>query len=267
MINPLSIADLLDNRKLTVIIENLMNLTDNPIGIFDLEHHLILGQVIATAAPEYPIKTQQNIIGWVKGEKVAQVFAQLLTYLANQQMLVFFDDLTQIPNRRYFDLYFQQEWLRSQRENLFLSLLLCDLDHFKFYNDHYGHQTGDLCLQQVAQALNTVVKRSSDLLFRYGGEEFAIILPNTNSKGAQIVAQQLVSAISQLKISHPTSLVDAYLTISMGVATVIPREELNKEDLLKAADIALYQAKEKGRNGYYFQIVEPLDHNETEIEE
>ena len=255
MPNPLALSDLLKNLKLLAILENLTRVTDNPVSVLDLEKNLILGQTFGTSSQEYPIMRQQEIIGWVKGQQAAQVLAQLLTHLANQQILILFDDLTQIPNRRYFNLYIHQEWLRSQRENRPLSLLLCDLDDFKFYNDYYGHQKGDLCLQQVAQVLSSSLQRPADLLFRYGGEEFAIVLPNTDLDGAQAVAQHLISSVLQSKISHPASSVEAYLTISLGVTTVIPGKGLRIEDLIKAADIALYQAKETGRNRYCTQEI------------
>lgn len=255
MPNPLSLSDLLKNLKLLAIVENLTFSMDSPVSVSDLEKNVILGQTPETSSQEYPIMCQQETIGWVNGKQAAQVLAQLLTYLANQQILILFDDLTQIPNRRYFNLYIYQEWLRSQRENRPLSLLLCDLDDFKFYNDYYGHQKGDLCLQQVAQVLSSGLQRPADSLFRYGGEEFAIVLPNTDLDGAQAVARHLIFSVLQSKISHTASSVEAYLTISLGVATVIPKKGLRIEDLIKAADVALYRAKETGRNRYCTQEI------------
>ena len=257
MLNCISLSDLLKNQQLSAIIENLISLMDSSVSILDIDHNLILGETIETKSTEYPITFQLQTIGWVRGEAESQVLAQLLTYLANQQRLVFFDDLTQIPNRRYFSLYLEQQWLRSRREHLPLSLLLCDIDYFKFYNDYFGHPRGDICLQQVAQVLSGVLKRPSDLLFRYGGEEFAIILPNTEQHGAETVAQELLLSVPQLEMANPTSPLDSFLTISIGVTTVIPQNGLRKEDLLEAADVALYQAKETGRNGYCVQRILP----------
>ncbi len=158
------------------------------------------------------------------------------------------DGLTQVANRRRFDDYFLQEWRRSMREEQWLSLILCDVDYFKFYNDHYGHLAGDDCLQRVAQTMNDQVQRPADLVARYGGEEFVLLLPNTPSKGAQQVALNLQSRIQSLRLPHAQSKVKPYVTMSLGVASVIPRANLSPEDLISAADQALYQAKHQGRD-------------------
>lgn len=158
------------------------------------------------------------------------------------------DGLTQVANRRRFDTYFLQEWRRSMREEQCLSLVLCDVDYFKLYNDHYGHLAGDDCLQRVAQTMNDQVQRPADLLARYGGEEFVVLLPNTPSGGAQQVALNLQSRIQSLRLPHAQSKVKPYVTMSLGVASVIPRANLSPEDLISAADQALYQAKHQGRD-------------------
>lgn len=158
------------------------------------------------------------------------------------------DGLTQVANRRRFDNYFLQEWRRSMREEQWLSLVLCDVDYFKAYNDHYGHLAGDDCLQRVAQTMNDHVQRPADLVARYGGEEFVVLLPNTHSKGAQQVALNLQSRIQSLRLPHAQSKVKPYVTMSLGVASVIPRANLLPEDLISAADQALYQAKHQGRD-------------------
>ena len=159
------------------------------------------------------------------------------------------DSLTLIANRRMFDEVLEQEWKRMQRQEFPLSLLMCDVDYFKFYNDTYGHQAGDECLQNVASALSKAVQRSGDLVARYGGEEFAVILPNTNDLEAKKLAEKIVNAISDLKMPHSTSKASPYVTLSVGVASMTPKS--NEEEpatLISLADKALYQAKENGRN-------------------
>ncbi|NEP46964.1 MAG: GGDEF domain-containing protein, partial [Okeania sp. SIO2H7] len=144
--------------------------------------------------------------------------------------------------------YLQQEWGRMAEEKQPLSLILCDVDYFKFYNDTYGHQTGDECLQKVAQSLRRSVRYPGDLVARYGGEEFAIILPNTVAKDAVKVAEKIQCELYKLKIDHRTSSVSQYVTLSMGVASVVPRSELSPAHSIAAADEALYEAKKQGRD-------------------
>jgi diguanylate cyclase (GGDEF)-like protein/PAS domain S-box-containing protein len=164
------------------------------------------------------------------------------------QRLALLDGLTQIANRRYFDDYLQKEWQRLTREQAHLSLLLCDVDEFKLYNDLYGHPAGDRCLQAIAQALLRASRRPADLVARYGGEEFAIILPKTGSTGAMKVAEKIQLEIRNLKIPHPQSGSGDYVTLSLGISTVVPNINQIPEDLIEAADQALYQAKDRGRN-------------------
>jgi diguanylate cyclase (GGDEF)-like protein/PAS domain S-box-containing protein len=158
------------------------------------------------------------------------------------------DGLTQVANRRRFDSYLMQEWQRLARTLQPLSLILCDVDYFKRYNDHYGHQAGDLCLQMIAQAMDKVAKRPADLVARYGGEEFAILLSQTDRAGAEQVAEALQWALQSLAIPHDTSQVSQYVTISVGIATMLPLQHQLPEELIKRADQALYLAKEQGRD-------------------
>ena len=187
---------------------------------------------------------------------VAIVQAKLYQQLekANQELeqLSIVDGLTRIANRRKFDQYTAAEWKRLTREQSPLSLILCDIDYFKLYNDTYGHQSGDRCLQKVAEAISRVIQRPADLVARYGGEEFAIVLPNTPLKGAVYLAQQVRWRIQALKIPHIASPVDLYLTLSLGVSCCIPHHNLDLGKLIAAADRGLYRAKELGRN----QVVE-----------
>lgn len=169
---------------------------------------------------------------------------------ANQELsrLVNLDGLTQVANRRRFDYYLAREWQRHLREQQPLALILMDIDYFKRYNDHYGHQRGDDCLIQVAQAIAKIPKRPTDLVARYGGEEFVAILPNTNAEGALIVAESIRMAIAAIAIPHPKSEVNPYLTLSLGVTSLIPSLDMRLEDLIANADRALYLAKNQGRD-------------------
>ncbi|VEP13591.1 Diguanylate cyclase with PAS/PAC and GAF sensors (fragment) [Hyella patelloides LEGE 07179] len=168
----------------------------------------------------------------------------------NKQLteLTIIDSLTGIANRRKFDEYLESEWKRLAREKFPLSLILCDIDHFKLYNDTYGHQAGDLCLRKVAQAVKKTVKRPADLTARYGGEELAIVLPNTTPEGAAKVAKNICRQIQALHIPHINSSTDMYITLSLGVAGCIPKHDSSAEDLIAKADSNLYQAKKAGRN-------------------
>ncbi|MDY7004534.1 MAG: PAS domain S-box protein [Cyanobacteriota bacterium] len=180
--------------------------------------------------------------------KQSQLYQQLQN--ANQELykLATLDGLTKIANRRSFDEYLEQEWLRLGREKKPLSLIMCDIDFFKKYNDTYGHQQGDECLQQVAKAISKVVKRPTDLVARYGGEEFAIILSNTNLEGAIHLANIVQQEVYKLQIPHRNSPIYKQVTLSLGVSSIIPFPEATYQSLIAGADRALYQAKEKGRN-------------------
>ncbi|MBF0376698.1 MAG: diguanylate cyclase [Desulfamplus sp.] len=158
------------------------------------------------------------------------------------------DSLTGISNRMHFDHKLIQEWKRMQRDNLPLSLIMCDVDFFKKYNDHYGHQAGDRCLQRVASIIDINSKRPADLAARYGGEEFAVILPDTNAVGALEVAEKIRSEVQRYEIPHAESTVSPFVSLSLGVSTVIPSQEVTPEELIASADAALYKAKENGRN-------------------
>lgn len=174
--------------------------------------------------------------------------------VANQELqrLVTIDGLTQVANRRRFEEYFTQEWQRMAREQLAISLILGDVDFFKFYNDTYGHQAGDRCLQTVANTIRNTVKRPADLVARYGGEEFAVILPKTDTEGAIMLAETICSVIRKLAIPHSSSQVSPYVTISAGVSTTIPKPGSDLQQMIEIADQALYQAKSDGRDRVKF---------------
>lgn len=158
------------------------------------------------------------------------------------------DSLTGLANRRQFEEVLDIDWLQCIREQQPLSLIMLDIDFFKQYNDHYGHRAGDSCLQQVAKALRNLVTRPYDLVARYGGEEFVIILPSTDLEGAIHVAQKMVQGISDLGIEHQASAISNTLSISAGLACIIPSANLQTEILIQTADQELYRAKRKGRN-------------------
>lgn len=166
----------------------------------------------------------------------------------NLQRIVNYDRLTQIANHHKFEEYLQQEWERLATEQSPLSLILCDLDFFKRYNDNYGYQAGDACLKKVAQVMTKGVKKPTYLVARYGGEEFAVILPDTNETMAMRIAEEIRSQVKALAIHHQASLVDSRVTLSVGVASTIPSYDLTPALLIKAADEALYQAKRSGRD-------------------
>jgi diguanylate cyclase (GGDEF)-like protein len=173
---------------------------------------------------------------------------QLAVVVQELRRLVSIDGLTQVANRRCLDEYLEQECKRSQREQIPLSLVLCDIDFFKNYNDNYGHQEGDRCLQEIAQAICKSTNRPADLVARYGGEEFAIILPNTDAEGAMNVAIQATEIVRSLQLPHNHSKVANHMTISCGVSTLMPSQGFEVIHLLKSADRALYLAKAEGRN-------------------
>ena len=164
------------------------------------------------------------------------------------EKLVNVDGLTQIANRRCFDDRLRSEWQRLSREQQLMSLLLLDIDYFKRYNDCYGHQVGDDCLKTIAQALKKTLCRSADLVARYGGEEFVAILPNTDLDGAIIVAEQIRRAIANLEIPHQNSEISDMVTVSIGVTSLIPSPDQKPSTLIKQADVALYCAKQQGRD-------------------
>lgn len=172
---------------------------------------------------------------------------------ANQELqkLALSDGLTRLANRRRFDEHLSDEWQRLARDRQPLSLILCDLDHFKRYNDTFGHPAGDRCLIRVARALLNAPQRPADLVARYGGEEFAVILPNTDTHGAWRIAQKIHKNIRALKIEHAPDNEEKYVTVTMGVSTVLPGHKSTAQMLIQASDLALYHAKQQGRNRTY----------------
>lgn len=164
------------------------------------------------------------------------------------QRLSYMDGLTGVANRRQFEKTLNLEWRRLAREKGPLAIIMADIDFFKAYNDTYGHQKGDACLQQIAAGIRQALKRPADFVARYGGEEFVVILPGTDKKGALGLAETLRAAIESLNIPHATSRVSGNVTLSLGIAAAIPAKSASPAELIAAADRALYQAKKEGRN-------------------
>ncbi|MPW36066.1 diguanylate cyclase [Vibrio sp. B1Z05] len=173
---------------------------------------------------------------------------QLEEILSKVKRLSMTDSLTNIANRLKFDSVSDIEWRRMKRERKPMSIIMCDVDFFKQYNDHYGHIKGDESLVLVAKALNETLSRPADLVARFGGEEFVLLLPNTEIEGATHIAETALNKILSLKITHPNSEVCPYLTASFGIASMVPSVENSILQLISDADKALYQAKQKGRN-------------------
>ncbi|WP_170861274.1 diguanylate cyclase [Geitlerinema sp. PCC 9228] len=213
-----------------------------------------VGYLICTHVNRWLWRTEDRELLQSIADQLAIAIQQATLYQqledANQELhrLASIDSLTQVFNRRSFDERINQELWRLVREKAPLSLILIDIDRFKAYNDTYGHPTGDTCLQKVAQAINKAVQRPADLVARYGGEEFGVLLPHTDAEGAVVVAERVRSEVRHLQIEHVKSPIDQRLTVSIGVATIIPKLESTAESLIQQADWALYEAKNAGRD-------------------
>jgi diguanylate cyclase (GGDEF)-like protein len=182
-------------------------------------------------------------------EQLLEVTRQLEAANLKLHALAAADGLTGLANRRHLDEQLDREWRRAHREDNAISVIMIDVDHFKAFNDTYGHQHGDDCLRRVAGALGQGARRPGDLAARYGGEEFAVVLPTTPSEGARLVAAGIKNAIAALGIEHSNSSAANHVTASLGVATAFPKQFASDQAaLLKLADQALYEAKHRGRN-------------------
>lgn len=156
--------------------------------------------------------------------------------------------MAELPNRRKFDEHFSMTWHYNLRDQSPLSIIMIDIDNFKAFNDHYGHQVGDECIKHVAHSFSVCIKRKIDIIARYGGEEFICVLPNTTNSDAVVLAEALRKGVLDLKIPHDFSDANPYVTISLGVSTIIPQYDMRPQELIVDADRALYQAKREGRN-------------------
>ncbi len=220
-------------RDIPVIFVTVRNSTE------DEEYGFNLGAVDYISKPFQPTVVRVR----VRNHMNLKIKAEMLEKLSLR------DGLTNIPNRRSFDKELQREWSHAMRGGHPLPVLMIDIDHFKQYNDNYGHGAGDECLKRVAETMNRKPRRPLDFIARYGGEEFVALLPDTDATGALQVAEQLRAAVAEANIPHAHSDTAPMVTISIGVATHSQKTpKTSMEELLTAADLALYQAKEKGRN-------------------
>ena len=220
-------------------------------GVFTEEREEVIRLLAAQAAvaiENASLYEQVQEYSHTLEQKVAERTAKLEQVNQELQGLVDRDGLTGVANRRRGDNYLNMVWARLRRDKLPLSVIMLDVDHFKAYNDNYGHQAGDECLMAIAATLSEQMQRPTDLVARYGGEEFVMILPDTDANGAIVVAEKVREAVLSLQIEHSHSTVGPLVTISAGIATVLPQTETGLELLIREADIALYRAKRMGRN-------------------
>lgn len=201
-----------------------------------------LGRVELRARVRAALKLRREMVQRMARERELERLARTMERMSNQ------DGLTGIANRRCFDDMLVKEWVRCGRDDVQISLLMIDIDHFKHYNDALGHVDGDTCLCTVAHCIQQTVSRPGDLVTRYGGEEFAVILPNTDYQGALTVAHKIHANIAKSDIAHPNSNVSCSITVSIGLAAGLPSTHNTPEHLLHTADRALYDAKLSGRN-------------------
>ena len=215
------------------------------------EEGILAGGDAYLAKPIEPLRLQLQIKAmeriYMMRQKLKDAQKDLLVVNEKYRRLSLFDELTGLANRRNFDKTLEREFKLAKRDKKPLSVILCDIDFFKNYNDTYGHQAGDDCLAKVAKALDDVVSRPTDLACRYGGEEFTFILPNTDLKRAQQLAEKVRELVSDLKVIHEGSTISPYISLSLGVATYNGQFS-DGEEITKQADVALYQAKDNGRN-------------------
>ena len=216
--------------------------------------HGFVGEIYTAISARKEVEVELTTLNSTLQDEIQhrQVIEENLQKLNEQlQALANSDGLTQVPNRRSFDEYLDREWRRMAREKLPISLIIFDVDCFKQFNDHYGHQAGDHCLIQIAKASQSAIQRPADFLARYGGEEFVAVLPNTQLEGAKVVAENLRNAILSLKIPHEFSAASSSVTVSLGIATEIPMPNTHHSELIQKADDALYLAKNNGRDRFY----------------
>ncbi|MDP5214670.1 diguanylate cyclase [Pseudoalteromonas tunicata] len=213
------------------------------ISADDEKYGLDLGAVDYISKPFHPAIVQARVKNVLREQRNKKLL----------EKLALVDSLTEIYNRRFYELDIRKVWNGCKRENKAISLALLDIDYFKSYNDEYGHLSGDEALRLVAKHIKNQLKRPHDIISRYGGEEFVIVLPDTNADDAKRILTDICQSIEQLKIPHESSVISHYVTISIGGATMIPKHEASHEELVKIVDEYLYQAKAQGRNRVCWQ--------------
>lgn len=222
---------------------------------FDYTQQQLWGLLIAHHCSQ-PRKWQSSEIEFIErlaGQlsiaiQQSELYQKLVTVNQKLVELANFDSLTKVANRRVFEEYINKEWQRMLREKSPITLILCDVDYFKRYNDTYGHPAGDRCLQAIANVIKAEVKAPGDLVARYGGEEFVVILPRADAQSGFYIAESIRKQLLDLKLVNAGSQISKFVTMSLGVASTIPLTDSSWEKLIKIADEALYQAKEEGRN-------------------
>lgn len=226
------------------------------LALMTAPHRQQVDDVITIPVDQTELLLRVESLLWARGQslKLSALLAQ--EQLREQQLetdnqilhrMATQDGLTGIANRRAFDEKLAYEWKLGYREQTSLAVVLCDVDYFKAYNDTYGHIAGDQCLREIAGVLNTAIHRPADLASRYGGEEFALILPKTDLEGALHLLNRIRSTLRACAITHPKS-ISPYVSLSFGLVSVIPDLQWQPEALLRAVDAALYQAKTEGRD-------------------
>lgn len=237
------------NRELLAL-ENELNLWTPVIFLSSVMDEDMLAQGIIAGGDDFLHKPVSEVILLAKVRAMLRIVGmQRDIHAAHRRLkqIATLDGLTCIPNRRYFDDSLATEWKRCQRTGSPLSLILIDIDYFKQFNDAYGHQAGDQCLKAIATALNESLFRVEDSVSRYGGEEFAAILPGTDARGALAVAERMRASSRELRIPHKHG-IDGLISCSLGIASIRPDLAKTAEGLLQAADRSLYEAKHSGRN-------------------
>jgi diguanylate cyclase (GGDEF)-like protein len=205
----------------------------------------------ARSAQGYVAVARVDVSDWVQKERDLE---SRVRQLARDSAT---DGLTGLANRRHFDVVVSEEWHRAARSQTPLSLLMVDIDHFKKYNDHYGHLAGDHCLQQVAEVLERCARRAGDFVARFGGDEFVLLLPGGSLEDACETAQKCLNRMRQVSLPHAASPVSEFVTLSIGVASLVPQPSLTPTTMINAADAAMYRAKSGGRARY--EIANQID--------
>ncbi|NJN75847.1 MAG: diguanylate cyclase [Synechococcaceae cyanobacterium RL_1_2] len=220
-------------------------------------------KLLNPAEMHYVMQQMQDVIDQqtVKLQRLNEDLARANSKL---EKLAKIDYLTQIANRQGFEEYCHKQWFRAVRLEEEVTIMMVDVDHFKLYNDTYGHPQGDQCLVAIARALQDVASRSSDLVARYGGEEFILVLPNTNREGAKRLAEKILTEVAALNLIHGMSPTANHVTVSIGAASTIPTMALPLDRLIKVADQQLYQAKERSRNTYCLTVVNTDKSHQTQ---